>query len=898
MLGSRRIAQKIFLGYLLALGVLTVAGLIVPFFLSTLLGRVTRDYESTVRLVEQVSDLRRATADSESNVRGYILYRDEAFRRQFLAARTLFRSRVRDLTDYADQYPESNLAPLIHETNAAYGNWLRDVASPEIGSGQGTAAALRSSFARQVAAFRCTEEFQPVGDASERLSRSATRFRDQQLLRARFSEGLRTTFTLGAPVIALLIALLIGRSVSLGITRPLEQLTRAAEELEKGNTSRILMEETDYGEDEVGELGRAFNQMARTIGQREAVLRTQNEALGAIGRRFEAVLNATNDAIVLLDPGGGFSLVNRRFSELFGIEADVLMDQTYEQASPLLISRFQNKAAVRERMREILADPDTVVTTTMDLLEPAPRTLRLYSAPVRRESGAVAAPDGTSELLGRIFVFRDVTQETIVDRMKTEFVSTVSHELRTPLTAIKGYIDLMVSGRTGEVNEVQREFLTMVQVSTRRLTNLINDLLDVSRIESGRMAVRRESVDYLPLVRDALRIMANEAERKGITLELEAPADPASAALPPVSGDADRITQVLVNLLSNGIKYTQAGGRVSVSIAPEAGFVTTTVADTGIGISAEDQKKLFQKFFRADNSTTRDAGGTGLGLAITKAILDKMRGSIRVESAPGEGSRFIFTLPVADAAEETAGAQKAGGDVPAAGSLGKGLVLAVDLEPPLIALVTAPFRRAGYMTSGAIKREEAVRRARDLRPDAVTLNVATRPADALGVFHALRTTPSTRAVPLALLSLRKTGNGAGLAFPVMVTSRAELGQALAEACGERPPGAPARVLVIGEQDLAAEVARAAPGFEVHGTAPADAKGGAADAIVVDVNRFAVQDAPREPQPQETDAAAAASVLMSKLSTPSSSRKATRCRPSADCPIALPRNTLSREPGSA
>ena len=856
MLGSRRIAQKIFLGYLLTLTVLTVAGLIVPIFLAALLGRVARSYEGTVRLVDQVYDLRRAANDSENNVRGFILYRDESFRQQYIEARNLYRVRIRDVTAFADENPESGLSPLLSGVDIAYRDWVVGTASPEMS--RRTQRAARSVFARQVAAFQCSENFEPVAASLTSLVDAATRYRDQQLVRARFSEGLRITFTLGAPVVALLMAVLMGRSISLGITRPLEQLTRAAEELEQGNTTQFVLDDADYGEDEVGEMGRAFSRMARTIGQREAVLRTQNEALGAIGRRFEAVLNATNDGIVLLDTGGGFSLVNHRFGDLFGVESDLLLDQTFEQASPLLLSRFKNRAAVRDRFRELLSDPVSTANLTFDIVEPAPRTLRIYSAPVHRGAGE----EESEELLGRIFVFRDVTQETIVDRMKTEFVSTVSHELRTPLTAIRGYVDLMVSGKTGPVTGVQREFLTMVQASTRRLTNLINDLLDVSRIESGRMTVRRETVQYLPLVRDALRMMANEAEKRSVTLQFEAPED--TASIPPVSGDADRIIQVLVNLISNGIKYTHPGGSVTVRVVPEEAVVTTSVADTGIGISEEDQAKLFQKFFRADNSTTRDAGGTGLGLAITKAILDRMRGSIHVDSAPGAGSRFVFTLPSA-------------GDTPAAASpvvttipFGdaqpehRGLVLIVDETPALLHLVSQQFRRAGYVTSGATRADEALRRARDLHPDAIVLNTGEHPRS-FGIFTLLRATPATRRVPLALISLRRNAGDLSqpmrvevLASPVRPEALGAAVRVLARDAVGRVP----RVLVVGGGETDADSGDAPrreefpPGFDVVWTASA-----------VDVHRQLADRAPdvlvldcRKLGPEQSEAGALMAAL--------------------------------------
>ncbi len=358
-----------------------------------------------------------------------------------------------------------------------------------------------------------------------------------------------------------------------------------------------------------------------------------------------AVLNATNDGIVMLDRGGGFSLVNQRFADLFGLESDVLLDQTFEQAGPLFLARFKDARAVRARMRELLPDPEATADETYEIVEPEHRVLRLYSAPVRGEAG---------DLLGRIFVFRDVTRETAVDRIKTEFTSVVSHELRTPLTAIQGYVDLMLGGQTGEINELQREFLTIVQGNTGRLTALITDMLDISRIESSRVGVRRDRVDYGKIVRETARTLAHEARAKDIALAAEVP-----PGLPPVTGDADRIAQVLMNLLSNAIKYTPPGGRVTVTVEPADTIVTTCVADTGIGISAQDQQRLFQKFFRADNSTTREAGGTGLGLAITKAILERLHGSIWAESEPGKGSRFFFTLPAAGPPD---GAGKVPGD--------------------------------------------------------------------------------------------------------------------------------------------------------------------------------------------------------------------------------------------
>jgi signal transduction histidine kinase len=512
-----------------------------------------------------------------------------------------------------------------------------------------------------------------VRDNYAALLRLAQERQTRRQQKAHVAETVRVAMTWAGPLVALVLALLIGRSILLGVTRPLEDLTRATETLERGgggsagaSASFLLLDghgSAATGEampdDEIGDLQRAFVRMTRTIGQREAVLRAQNEALGALNRRIEAVLNATNDGILMLSREGGFSVVNQKAGELFGLDPDVLLDQTWEQGAPLLLGRCKNPADQRARFEALLEDATAVADETLELAEPRPAVLRVYSAPVRREA-AMAEATPTNEnsqanerlLLGRIFVLRDVTRETAVDRMKTEFISVVSHELRTPLTAIKGYVDLMAGGHTGPLNPIQTEFLTIVQNSTARLSALINDMLDISRIESGRIEVRHDALDYVRVARDVITTLRHEADAKQITLALEAPDD-----LPAVRGDADRITQVLMNLLSNAIKYTPKGGRVQVRIEPDKGFVTTCVADSGIGISLDDQKRLFQKFFRADNSLTREAGGTGLGLAITKAIVEKLNGGIWVESEVGRGSRFFFTLPVVEeSANQGAGA--------------------------------------------------------------------------------------------------------------------------------------------------------------------------------------------------------------------------------------------------
>ena len=750
LFGSRRIAARIFIGYLLPLIIALVAGVALPILFSTILGKAVRDNVQTATFVDDAYALRRAARDSENDLRGYLLYNDAEYRTQFAADRDDYRKRFGKMRDFVARQNTPSLEGQLNLADSAYRKWYGRFATPEFAAAD-RALAPRDLAVGRSAALRSANGYRTVSTAMNRLTGAAERYARQQRSRANLSERLRVAFTWVVPLVAIIIAVIFARFFTEGITRPIEELRRAAEEVERGDTTRLLLDEFPDSDDEIGDLANALSRMAQTIGEREAILRAQNEALAAIGRRIEAVLNATNDGIVLLDRAEGFSLVNERFAALFGIVAEDVRDQTFTDAAPLFLDRFKNKSTAQAQFRAWVADWEAVADETLDVSEPTPRTLRIYTAPVRGE----AATGEKGGIIGRIFVFRDVTRETIVDRMKTEFVSTVSHELRTPLTAIKGYVDLMMSGKTGDLSPVQTEFLGMVQESTRRLTNLINDMLDISRIESGRISVRRETVDILPLVREALRMMQGQAEAKGLSLTLLTPDD----SLPPVRGDRDRITQVLVNLLSNAVKYTPSGGSVSVSLEEESGILTVCIADTGIGINADDQNRLFQKFFRADNSTTREVGGTGLGLAITKAILERMAGTIRAESEPGNGSRFYFTLPAApmplDAPEKPVVTMPPPPPtlVMPGAVASRALILLAEDDTAIMHRLTGLFRGLGYITSGAMTLGEGLRRARDLRPDAVLVNVAATKLNVLALLYTLRSHAETRRLPLFLCAL-------------------------------------------------------------------------------------------------------------------------------------------------
>ncbi|MBN1954215.1 MAG: GAF domain-containing protein [Anaerolineae bacterium] len=225
---------------------------------------------------------------------------------------------------------------------------------------------------------------------------------------------------------------------------------------------------------------------------------------------------------------------------------------------------------------------------------------------------------------------------------KTEFVSFVSHELKQPMTSMKGYADLLLKGTGGELNEMQRSFMEVIRSNVKRMDTLVQDLLDISRIEAGRLQLTVGTVEMAEVVEDALRGVQQqiEAKKQELTLDVRHP-------VPPVTADRNRLVQVLTNLLSNAYKYTPEGGQIHVAVERDDGYVRCSVADTGIGMSAEEQERLFTKYFRSSNPAIRNVPGTGLGLVITKSLVELQGGEIWVESELGKGSTFAFTVPVA-----------------------------------------------------------------------------------------------------------------------------------------------------------------------------------------------------------------------------------------------------------
>lgn len=253
------------------------------------------------------------------------------------------------------------------------------------------------------------------------------------------------------------------------------------------------------------------------------------------------------------------------------------------------------------------------------------------------------------EFLGTVSLFRDVTREVELERDKSEFVSTVSHELRTPMTSIKGYADLLMLGAAGGLNDNQERFLSIIKTNADRLAILVDDLLDIGRIDTDRIELNFKELELAQVVEWVFDSLQGRAADKTQTLCVDVP-----AGLPPVVADQDRLVQILTNLVSNAQQYTPTGGHVTLTarLGDQASgtgrrMVQISVSDDGIGISPEDQEKIFVRFFRCDHPLVQETSGTGLGLPITKSLIEMHGGELGVESELGKGSTFTFTLPLA-----------------------------------------------------------------------------------------------------------------------------------------------------------------------------------------------------------------------------------------------------------
>ncbi|MBN1956248.1 MAG: GAF domain-containing protein [Anaerolineae bacterium] len=485
----------------------------------------------------------------------------------------------------------------------------------------------------------------------------------------------------------------------------------------------------------------AATQIANAVGNAALynLIREQAERLGVMlkqqqieATKSQAILEGVADGVVVADAKGEIILFNVAAERILEIEREQALGRSTREMLGLYGAEGRTWL---EAMGDWQAHPAEHAPEDFvaDRLELGSRVVSVHVSPVIM--GA--------EYLGTVSLFRDITAIVEADRAKSDFVSTVSHELRTPMTSIKGYADLVLMGAVGELTEQQQHFIGIIRNNANRLTSLVNDLLDISRIETGRIELDLKAVHVFEIVDQMVSMLQGRAQEKEIALTHDVGDD-----LPEVWGDDARIAQILTNLVGNAIYYTPVGGSVHVSAAvTDNEMLRVAVTDTGIGIAEENLTKIFGRFFRADDPLVQETPGTGLGLPITASLVEMHQGKIWVDSELGKGSTFYFTLPLAHAVQAAL----------ALSGPGPGQVLVVESEREMAARICDGLTEAGYKVTTA-ERREALSTARDIPLSLITLDIHLPDAGGFELLRQLRAQSETADVPVALVSLIPDGD--------------------------------------------------------------------------------------------------------------------------------------------
>jgi two-component system, OmpR family, phosphate regulon sensor histidine kinase PhoR len=413
---------------------------------------------------------------------------------------------------------------------------------------------------------------------------------------------------IGTSLVVIILALVIAS----GTTKSLRDLTQAAQQLAEGDLD--LPPIVNFRQDEVGQLARVFSSMATQLSKRMEDLRTESSKLAA-------VLEQMTDGVLIADNQGSVQLINPAAEKIFEARRDDVLGRSLAQTL-----RHHRLIELWKRSQESGESQEAV-------LELIPQKVYLQ---------CLAIPLSHQLQGNTLLLFQDLTHLRRLETVRRDFISNISHELRTPLASIKALTETLKEGALEDPTAAVR-FLNLMESEVDTLTQIVSELLELSRIESGRVLLHFKSTSSVEILNVAVNRLRLQAKRAGLSLQVEYPEE-----LPQVLADRPRIEQVMINLLHNAIKFTPAGGSIFVSAraqgeGPEAQIVFE-VRDTGVGIPADDLPRIFERFYKADRA--RSGGGTGLGLAIARHLVEAHGGRIWVKSREGQGSSFFFSLPV------------------------------------------------------------------------------------------------------------------------------------------------------------------------------------------------------------------------------------------------------------
>ena len=454
--------------------------------------------------------------------------------------------------------------------------------------------------------------------------------------------------------------------------------------------------------------------------------------------RFRELLEAAPDAIVEVDREGRIALLNAATEAMFGYTRDELSGDSVEKLIPEG-ARGRHAAHRASYWANPVPRPMGSGMILMGQRKDGSEfPVEISLSPVRTEDGfrvtaiirdvtakqkAEEAIRAANELLAQ--------QNRELDRanqLKSEFLASMSHELRTPLHTIIGFTELLAEELEGPLNEKQKRFISHVRQDSQHLLELINDILDLSKVEAGQMEMHPEAFDASVVAADAVNGILQTADARGVQVENRVPRETV------VKADRVRFREILNNLLSNAVKFTPQGGRVWIESLPDgADMAAFHVCDTGVGIAPRDHAAIFDKFRQVGSTARGVREGTGLGLAIVKSFVELHGGKITLESAPGEGSKFTFTVPAAKARPP--------------------LVLVIEDDSGARELLASYLEPLGIRTEMAATADEGVHKARDLKPDAITLDILMPGKSGWRALRELRALPEVQDTPVFVVSV-------------------------------------------------------------------------------------------------------------------------------------------------
>ncbi len=420
---------------------------------------------------------------------------------------------------------------------------------------------------------------------------------------------------------------------SFRITSPVDKLIIGTQLVAAGNLDHRIKKSSN---DEIGRLVDSFNQMiAKLRRSKEQSSRYSNIAT-VEKQKAELIIDSMADGVIVTDSRHNIVLLNPAAEKLFDIDSkNVIGRSIVNMLKKFRIeSLFEDFPDISDRMLPVRKS--NIRIREFEIQNPAKKIIKTTIAPLKDEGNMI---------IGTVAVFVDITKMRELDRMKTEFVSTVSHELRTPLTSIKGYAALLGDSRLGKLNEKQKKSAEIISKESDRLAGLINDILDLSRLEAGKAKTTFVMTDLRECLEESR--MLNLAKARNISVNIIMPEN-----LPKMLLDRAKIIQVFTNLLSNAIKFTKPGGKIVIKATNRRDEVLVDISDTGIGIPKKEIPKLFNKFYQVESHLTRNQSGTGLGLPIVKEIIGLHHGLVSVKSRVHKGTTISFSLPKYPFSEE------------------------------------------------------------------------------------------------------------------------------------------------------------------------------------------------------------------------------------------------------